>query len=665
MNVLDHTLNLTGSGPRKSFESERILEENKHQLFHRTDRLIASLICLQWPAAIFAALMLAPRTWNGSISHIHPHLVLAVYLGGLFSIPPVLLAFLRPGETYTRHITAACQMLMSGLLIHISGGRLETHFHVFGSLTFLAFYLDWTVLVTATLVTLADHAVMGYFAPAAIFGTSTASGERLLEHVLWVLFFDAFLITSCVQSLKVLRAVARREADQDVLLYHAYHDALTGLGNRLQIQKTLNELRLDRRKDRELFALIAVDLDRFKEVNDTLGHEVGDKVLKQASQRLQEQIRKTDLLVRMGGDEFAIVLNDGVTLKLAEGIASRIIDGMNKPFLCDGHAVRLGASLGICLREKECSADADLFQHADLALYKAKNNGRNNFVVFDELMRAETLRLMSLENRLRAAVIEKSLQIHYQPIVNSDGEMLGFEALLRWSDHLHGSVSPADFIPMAERTGLIIPLGKWVLQEACLQASLWLSSGRRLEKMSVNVSSLQLAHSEFIATVLSALKESGLPPHKLDLELTESTLIKNHGQTFKTLEFLRKFGVKLSIDDFGTGYSSLSYLRELPVHTLKIDRAFMQDIVESTEARLLVEGMVEMAHSLHLKVVGEGVETQQQMDILTKVGCDEIQGFLISRAVPADQARQMLSSRAGEQREQIPSRMDLHEAWAV
>ncbi len=664
MNVLDHTLNLTGAGPRKNFESERILEKNKHQLFHRTDRLIASLICLQWPAAIFAALMLSPRTWDGAISHIHPHLLLAVYLGGLFSIPPVLLAFLRPGETYTRHITAACQMLMSGLLIHISGGRLETHFHVFGSLTFLAFYLDWTVLVTATLVTLADHAVMGYFSPAAIFGTSAASGERLLEHILWVLFFDAFLITSCVQSLKALRAVARREADQDVLLHHAYHDALTGLGNRLQIQKTLNELRLDRRKDRELFALIAVDLDRFKEVNDTLGHEVGDKILKQASQRLQEHIRKTDLLVRMGGDEFAIVLNDGVTLKLAEGIARRILEGMNKPFLCEGHAIRLGASLGICLREKECSADADLFQHADLALYKAKNNGRNNFVVFDELMRAETLRLMSLENRLRAAVVEKTLKIHYQPIVNSEAEMLGFEALLRWTDHLHGSVSPADFIPMAERTGLIIPLGRWVLQEACLQASLWLNSGRQLEKMSVNVSSLQLAHTEFIATVLSALKESGLPPEKLDLELTESTLIKNHGQTFKTLEFLRKFGVKLSIDDFGTGYSSLSYLRELPVHTLKIDRAFMQDIVDSTEARLLVEGMVEMAHSLHLRVVGEGVETQEQMDILAQVGCDEIQGFLISKAVPAEEARQMLACRVEEHGEHVTSRMDLHEAWA-
>ena len=665
MNVLNHTLNMTGSGPRKNFESERILKKNQHQLFHRTDRLIASLICLQWPAAIFAALLLSPRTWDGAISHVHPHLLLAIYLGGLFSIPPVALAFFRPGEIYTRHIMAACQMLMSGLLIHISGGRLETHFHVFGSLAFLAFYLDWTVLLTATAVTLADHALMGYFAPAAIFGSSVASGERLLEHALWVLFFDAFLVTSCVQSLKALRSVARREADQEVLLYHAYHDALTGLGNRLQIQKTLNELRLDRRKDRELFALIAVDLDRFKEVNDTLGHEVGDKVLMQASQRLQEQIRKTDLLVRMGGDEFAIVLNDGVDLRLAEGVAGRILEGMKKPFLCDGHAVRLGVSLGICLREKECSADADLFQHADLALYKAKNNGRNNFVVFDEMMRAETLRLMSLENRLRTAVIEKTLQIYYQPIVRSNGTMLGFEALLRWTDHLHGSVSPGDFIPMAERTGLIVPLGKWVLQEACMQAALWLRSGKKLEKMSVNVSSLQLAHVEFIATVLSALKESGLPPEKLDLELTESTLIKNHGQTFKTLEFLRKFGVKLSIDDFGTGYSSLSYLRELPVHTLKIDRAFMQDIAESPEARLLVEGMVEMAHSLHLRVVGEGVETQEQMEILAQVGCDEIQGFLISKAVPPEEARQLLAWGAGEHTEHVSATLDLREAWAI
>ena len=512
MNVLSHTLNMAGSASRTLHESERMYEEHHRKNGLRTDRLIGSLMCLQWPAAILTALLISPSSWDGAARHLHPHLIAAIYLGGLITVPPVFLAFFRPGEVYARHIIAGCQMLMSGLLIHITGGRIETHFHVFGSLTFLAFYVDWPVLVTATLVTLFNHALMAYYAPLSLFGTSAASSWRFLEHVMWVLFFDAFLITSCIQSRKALREAARREADQEGLLYHAYHDALTGLGNRLQIQKTLNELRLDRRKDRELFGLMAIDLDRFKEVNDTLGHLVGDQVLVQVSARLQENIRKTDLLVRMGGDEFAIVLNEGVDAKLAESIARRILESMKKPFLCSGHSVKLGVSIGICLREKECSADTDLLQHADLALYKAKNSGRNGFMVFDDDMRSETMRLMSMEHRLRAAVIEKTMQVYYQPIVDADSTVLGFEALLRWNDHIHGSVSPGDFIPLAEKTGLIIPLGKWVLQQACEQAALWHRSGKRLDKMSVNVSSLQLAHTDFIATVLTALKESGLPP---------------------------------------------------------------------------------------------------------------------------------------------------------
>ena len=613
------------------------------QLCARVDKLIALVMGFQWAGAIIASLLISPRTWEGSTSAIHPHLIAAIYIGGLVTIFPVTLAILRPGETFTRHVIAACQMFMSGLLIHISGGRIETHFHVFGSLAFLALYLDWTVLVTATVSILLNHSLMAYFAPSAIFGTNINPQWRFLEHVLWVVFFDCFLITSCIQGLKGLKQVALREADQEGLLYQAYHDALTGLGNRLLIQREVADRYKRQTAQENLFALMAIDLDRFKEVNDTLGHQAGDDILSQVSQRIKGHIRAHDVLGRMGGDEFALIIDDCKDVKLAQNIAERIVESLNTPFQCGTHTVHIGVSIGICFNHGAASESAELFHHADLALYKVKNNGRNCVLVFDEQMRAETLHQISLEHRLRNAVLTEGLELHYQPIVTTANSMLGFEALLRWTDPVHGSVSPAEFIPIAEKTGLIIPLGNWVLRQACLQAAEWHRAGKNIHKMSVNVSSIQLAHREFVPYVLQALRDSGLPPELLDLELTESALMQNHVESQKALDLLRKFGVRLSIDDFGTGYSSLSYVRDLPVHTLKIDRSFIKDIAGSTEARLLVEGMIDMAHTLNLRVVAEGVESRAQFDLLGRAGCDEIQGFLISKAVNSDQALELLS----------------------
>ena len=634
---------MTEPAPDTSAAARAIFEREHERICKRADKLIAFLMLLQWPGAIAASLLISAKTWDGGVSRIHPHVITAIVIGGLITILPVALAIFRPGRLYTRHLIAACQMLMSGLLIHISGGRIETHFHVFGSLAFLCFYLDWPVLITATLTTLADHLVMGYYDPVSIFGTMTASNGRMLEHVLWVVFCDSFLITSCVQSLRGLWVTSRREAEQDVLLHQAYHDVLTGLGNRLLIQQKLAELLSDTRARESRFALLSIDLDRFKEVNDTLGHQAGDALLNQVSTRLRGLIRKGDVLARMGGDEFALLLGDCQSVAVAENVAARVMECLRTPFDLGQHKVRVGASIGICLHPQEGQGAKDLFHHADLALYKVKNGGRNGFLVFDEQMRAETMLQMSLEHRLRTAVHEHLLQVFYQPIVDASGCVLGFEALLRWHDAVHGHVSPAQFIPIAERIGLIVSLGNWVLVQACTQAAAWRRAGMKLMKMSVNVSSAQLSHEKFVTVVLTTLKDAGLPAEILDLELTESVLIENHGQTHQTLELLRKFGVHLSIDDFGTGYSSLSYLRDLPVHTLKIDRAFVTDIEHSPEARLLIEGMIDMARSLRLRIVAEGVENRQQMEILTAAGCDQIQGFHISKAVPAEAAGRLMT----------------------
>jgi diguanylate cyclase (GGDEF)-like protein len=549
-------------------------------------------------------------------------------------------------------------MLMSGLLIQVTGGSIETHFHVFGSLVFLCLYIDWPVLVTATLTTLLNHLAVAYYSPDSVFGTALASHGSILEHLWWVTFCDIFMIASCVQGLRGLWVTSRREAEQDVLLYQAYHDSLTGLGNRLLIQKKLSALLNDPSRKESGFALLTVDLDRFKKVNDTLGHQAGDALLIQISTRLRELVRKDDVLVRMGGDEFALLLHDCENQSVAEGVAARMLERITTPFHLGPNEARVGASIGICLHPQEGLAPKDLFHHADLALYKVKNSGRSSFLVFDEKMRAETMLQMSLEHSLHTAVREQSMEVYYQPIVDAMGLVLGFEALLRWYDPVLGHISPAQFIPVAERNGLIIPLGNWVLAQACAQAAKWRRDGNNLEKISVNVSSAQLSQETFVSVVLATLKETGLPAEVLDLELTEGTMIENHGQSHQSLELLSKFGVRLSIDDFGTGYSSLSYLRQLPVHTLKIDRAFVTDIEHSTEARTLVEGMIDMARSLKLRVVAEGVENRHQMEILIAAGCDQIQGFHISKAVPAGLAGRLMTATESTSERRPPSPLE-------
>jgi diguanylate cyclase (GGDEF)-like protein len=627
-----------------STDEQIIFQQEYQRVCQRTDRLIALAMCLQWPAAVAAAYFISPSTWNGNAASLHPHIIAAIGIGGLITVLPVLLAYLHPGKRSTRHAIAACQMLMSALIIHITGGRIESHFHVFGSLAFLAFYLDWQIIITATVVTLLDHLLMGIYAPELIFGSAIASEWRLLEHVLWVVFCDAFLITSCIQSLRGLREAAHRDAQQKVLIHQAYHDALTGMGNRLLAHQELTSL-LESPSSRVGFALLAIDLDRFKEVNDSFGHKVGDDLLIQVGQRLRPLIRKKDTLVRMGGDEFVVILENCPDEAEAAAIAGRILESVNMPFYIGSHVVGVGASIGICLYPTGAADVSELFHHADLALYKVKERGRNDYFFFDEEMRAEVMRQLQFEDRVRLAVHDGLFSVHYQPIVNNEGTLIGFEALLRWTDPVLGVVPPNAFIPVAERCGLIIPLGQWVLEQSCHEAARWQSSEGGGVKISVNVSPVQLTSPDFVKLVTDTLARSGLRPELLDLELTESVLVEHGGRSAEAMLQLRALGVHLSIDDFGTGYSSLSYLRDLPVQRLKIDRSFVRDIVQSEAGRALIESMIEMGRTLKLKVLAEGVETAEQFEILRAAGCDEIQGFITSKAIPAAQAQTMVDHR--------------------
>ncbi len=632
---------LSPSAPKILSQAGVMFRAEYKRICQRTDKLIATLMCLQWPGAVIASVWIAS-------SHRGPatqsNILLAIFGGGAIALCTVLMAFLCPGERCTRHMIAVCQMTMSGLLIQISNGHTETHFHVFGSLAFLALYLDWQVLATATLVTVANHALGGMLNSQGMFG-DPKDNLMIVEHSLWILFCVGFLMISSRQRLASLRVLTEREATQEALLHQAYHDSLTGLGNRLQLQTTMQEAWQKTAVDGTPFALLAIALDNFKEVNDLLGRPVGNALLLQACNRIQGQIRSGDTLMRMGGDELAVVLADCQHTTIAEDVATRIIACLNESFASVGKAARLGASIGISHCEDTSASVEDLLHHADLALYKVKNSGRNRYLLFDEQMREETLLEMSLEHRLRLAIREGAMRVHYQPLVSVHGTLLGFEALLRWKDAVHGEIAPSRFIAVAERTGMIIPLGEWVLRQACTQAAAWHRDGNSRVKISVNVSPVQMAQDSFVTTVMKVLEETGLQAEFLDLELTESVLIENHAEILERLGTLRRAGIRLSIDDFGTGYSSFSYLRDLPMHTLKIDRSFVSKIEESAEARRLIEGMIQMAHSLHLNTVAEGVENEEQLQILAHAACDEIQGYHISHPLPAEAATVLVCDR--------------------
>ncbi len=627
-------------------ESQRLYDEELIAVSSKTDRLFSTIMLIQWAVALFVSATL-PRNARFGASHHYLGLIGAIVGGGILTLATVLASPRNVGLVQRRYVNALAQIMISVLLVVLTGDPNGMQFHLYGSLAFIAFYLDWKVLLSSSLLRLGAQVFINYLLLGSLDITS------LVNLALCVACFDVIVYASSLYRLRTLHASAKRDVEQEVLLHQAYHDPLTGLGNRLKIKKILDDLRFREGDERARYALMVIDLDRFKQVNDTFGHHIGDEVLTEASRRMKEVVSAGDTVIRMGGDEFAIILAACSELKLAESVAARVVHIMAQPMLCSGEVIEIGASVGICLHGEDPFVNADIFHFADLALYKAKSQGRNGFAAFDENMRMETSQGISLEQRLRRAVQKEKFVVFYQPIIKISGALQGFEALLRWDDEVHGPVSPMQFIPLAEKMDLMNPLGKWVLINACKQASLWQGLSMDPISMSVNVSSLQLANPGFVEVVKSALRESELPARLLILELTEHTLVENRGQAFETLRLLRQIGVQLAIDDFGTGYSSLSYLREMPVQSLKIDRAFITDIVGSPKARLLVEEVVRLAHTMKLRTVAEGVENKEQWEILSDLHCDEIQGFHIAHAMSANDATKLLFRGSFETTEMV------------
>ena len=431
---------------------------------------------------------------------------------------------------------------------------------------------------------------------------------------------------------------------EERLLHDASHDRLTGLPNREYLFERLQgELQRQQHNERYLFAVIFLDLDRFKDVNDSLGHLVGDQLLANVARRLRERIRDRDIVARVGGDEFVVLLRGLWDEAQALHIASRIHAAVASTFQLERHQVNATASIGIALSGAGAKDPEELLRNADIAMYKAKARGKGEIQIFDSDMHVRAARRWNLQNELRRAVEDGQLELRYQPIVwLNSGRLSGAEALIRWRRSRGELVYPGEFIPIAEEVGLISDVGDWALEEACRQNKEWQDAGWRSVKMSVNVSARQLSRPEFLRSVRKILTETGLDPQWLQLEITESALMGTLDATPENLDGLSLLGIPLALDDFGTGYSSLSHLRKLPVRTLKIDRSFIADISKDGTAAALADSIISMAHGLRLKVVAEGVETESQLRRLQSHGCDKIQGYLISRPVTADEFTAML-----------------------
>lgn len=453
-----------------------------------------------------------------------------------------------------------------------------------------------------------------------------------------------------VKQLKIeLDDLRRQVADmvkekQETNIYQSINDPLTGLPNRILFKDRLNLALAQARRNSQILAVILLGIDRFKVINDSLGHTVGDRLLQQVSIRLSALMRKSDTVARLGGDEFAVIAMDIGKDENAARVSQKIMETFSQPFIIGGHELYVTLSIGVATFPNDGEEAETLIINADTAMYRAKEQGRNTYRLYTPEMNAKALQRLELENSLRRAVDRGEIEVFYQPKVNiKTGVIGGSEALVRWRHRERGLVSPAEFIPLAEETGLIIPIGEWVLRTACGQNRKWMDAGYPPLRVAVNISARQFQQKNLVERVDRILRETGLDPRRLELEITESVAMQDAEFTIKMLREFKERGITISLDDFGTGYSSLNYLKRFPLNNLKIDQSFIKNITTDTDDEAIASAVIVLAQNLKLEVVAEGVETQEQLDILRERQCNEMQGYLFGRPVPAGEFEKLLN----------------------
>jgi diguanylate cyclase (GGDEF)-like protein len=542
----------------------------------------------------------------------------------LFDLGPIIaLAGLAiiPGFPRRARMAAACTGLItcSALLVHLWGGVIEAHFHFFVMIGLLTLYQEWLPFLLAIGYVVVHHGLFGVVQAHSVYDNP----EAVAHPWRWALIHGGFVLAASLTHM-----ASWRTNEQQLL-----RDALTGLPSRLLLMSRLQSaLHRIERTGRHV-AVLFIDLDRFKVVNDSLGHHAGDRLLLAVTERLRKAVRRHEMPARFGGDEFVLVCEDVTDAQDAVAVAERLLKALSQPFELEDGPAHVAGSIGIALTRDPNASPSDLVRDADAAMYRAKEAGGGRWSIFDQVVRHRVVARQAIEGALRTAIEQGEFVVHFQPEVSvATGEIVGVEALVRWDRPGIGMVSPAEFIPIAEETGLIVPIGAWVLREACAQARRF-DDGKLVVR--VNVSARQLTEPGLTATVLEALASSGLPPERLCLEVTESVVLEDADRCVAALQGLRDIGVGVALDDFGTGYCSLSYLRQLPIDGLKIDRSFVRGLGHEADDDSIVASVIDLARSLGVSVVAEGVETEQQLAALRERGCDSMQGFLFSRPVPA------------------------------
>jgi diguanylate cyclase (GGDEF)-like protein len=460
------------------------------------------------------------------------------------------------------------------------------------------------------------------------FSSGPAPGDRIFSSA------EYELIEMMAQS---LGRIVREHRQLDRLSFQARHDSLTALPNRVYFMELLETKLIEARRTSGQLAVLFIDLDRFKQINDTLGHAIGDRLLQKVAERLRGLLTAGDLTGRMGGDEFTVVLSRPVEVQSVIGV-------LRQPYRIDGNELFVTASAGVAMFPQHGDTAADLLHNADLAMYRAKTAGKDAVEVFVTEDLAVGLERLRLENALRRALENREFELLYQPVIRITGEIDGLEALLTWRHPIYGTISPKQFIPIAEEAGLIVPIGSWVLRQACLEGARWRKRGLTPIRISVNVSALQFERTDFTETVADALALSGFPPKCLELELTESCVMRDLPGAIVRMSQIRDLGVSISIDDFGTGYSSLSHLTKLPLDSLKIDQSFLRNLQEPEGSLPVVQSIVRLAHSMNLTVVAEGVETAAELDLVRVLGCDKVQGHVYGQSLSRQATEALLAN---------------------